>query len=369
MKLSRIAATCLLLFSVPSAVMAVGNGYVSNNNTGTGGYVIFEFTEKGNPLRPVSTGNQAAWPSAIKSGSNILVYGSQFSGTQWNSIHRWISVAGAPYTDTGAVLTSDATEPNGIGPSTTTFDGTTYRIYYLVRGSSGPGTVVKEATSTDGITFTRTGTVFTSGPEAPGGISLSYACTDSGTTYLTIHDYDSTFATAKATIASASSPDGPFSNMGTVISPSGQSGTITGTSNNNFAALSAGSSIVAGHVGVTLNGSVPDPYIATETNGSALWFDRPLSFSPSGVVFADLAKNKVDLSFIRHLPDGTWSGGVTGYGMIPGVQAEYTAPVSSPAVLGPYTIGRGYVLMPYFTSGFGSTENPEPIRTSSGCDQ
>lgn len=336
-------------------------GYVGNANDGSK-YAIFEFTKDGDPLRPVSQGSLdgAAWASPIVDGSNTRVYGSVLASGVWGSIHRWSSIAGAPYVDDGAVLTANASEPYGIGPGALNFDGTTYRLFYLIRGAGGPGVEIALATSTDGLTFTRQGIVYTCGSEAPGGASLSFACTIGSASYLLIHAYAADLQTASSFIASAASPDGPYTFLCSAVEPSGVSGTATGSAGNNFISFTGNGFTEGVPVVIQASDISAQPYIPKEISGNSMWLDRPLECSPNSAPIAQITRNKVDLSYISQLADGTFEGAVTGYGSLP-VLCEYTVKVIAPAITGPWTFAQDYLLKPYFGSGAFSTENPEPI--------
>jgi hypothetical protein len=363
------AASAPILLSCALLTRAHADGYVGNAWGNERKYTVFEFTNGGNALKPVPSVHETAWPSAIRTGvggSIVTVYLSDLFNGRWSRVHRWVSNAGDGYVDGGVVLTANGSEPNGIGPAVTTFDGSLYRIFYLVRGPSGPGLTINLATSSDGINFSRQGVVYTADAEAPGGLSLTYACTDGSTSYLVLHAYSSGFETAKAVIVSAASPDGPYSSPTVVISPSGVTGTISGFAGNNFATLT-GPLTIGRHILVKSGaGSAAEPYTPVEISGRLAWFDRALAQSHSNAPWADAISKKVDLSFITR-SGGTWTGAVTGYGHFPGVVSEYTARASAPSVTGPWTLGPGHLLQPFFNSGNRSSENPEPIRTNSSC--
>lgn len=339
-------------------------GFVGNAYGVEGKYQIFEFTAAGHALRPVSGTSEAAWPSAITIGTTTTVYGSELVSGVWSNIRRWTSVSGAAYTDTGAVFTAGAGEPYGIGPATVTYDGSLYRLFYLIRGSTGPGTSIGLATSTTGTSFTRVGVIYTAGTEAPGGLAVSYACTDDSTSYIVFHGYSTTLTSGTPYLISSTTPSGTYSSPQALLSPSAVGGTVTGTMGNAFASFTG--TMTIGHPTV-VNGTKSEVYIPTETIGSTVYFDRPLDASYSATADADFVKSKADVSFIQKLADGTWTGGVTGYGQFSSVTSEYTARITAPSVTGTWTIGSGYLLNPYFNSGEKSTENPEPIRTDSSC--
>lgn len=354
----RALATCLFL--VPTVANAE---YVGNVHGSDGKYRVFEFTDDGQPWRPVSGVSflGVAWPSAVKIGTTVDVYASDLTSSGWTNIRKWRSVNGAAYTSEGVVLSANSSEPYGIGPATVTYDGTTWRLFYTIRGAFGSSNIAL-ATSTNGTNFTRQGNVYTD--SSIGGISLSYACSDDGDHYLFIHAYNDTQTAANSAVIKASDPDGPYSYLGTTVLAESITGTFSGTAGNSFGAVSGtmppvGSQVVVG-------GDDPEVYRVVSVTGSYVYLDRPLVATVSGVGIKTLASGKADLSFVRKTST-VWTGAMTAYGHYAGKLSEYTAPISASSITGPWAIEPGYFLNPYFNSGRDSTENPEPFRTDSGC--
>ncbi len=361
MKLFSVIGLTAFLF----APIASADGYVGNAYGVEGRYQIFEFTEEGSPLYQISNStNHIAWPSAIRLGPQTTVYASENISGKWQNIRRWVSIDGVHYSDTGSVFSANGSEPYGIGPATVNYDGSTWRMFYLIRGSAGSGTRVGLATSADGVAFTRSGTVFATGSEAPGGAAVSYACTDGSTSYLLIQAYSADLNTGPSLVVSATSPGGKYSLVGMALPPSSASGTITGSAGNNFARFTGAIRI---GVPIVVNDG-PAPYVPTEKSGTVVWLDRPLEKAYSGTAWGEITRSKADMSFIRKTANGSWEGAVTGYGVFPGVLSEYTNPINASSVTGPYIQGSGYFLKPYFNSGKYSTENPEPIRSDATCN-
>lgn len=355
-----LAFLAALFFSAP----VYANGYVGNAFGVEGQYQIFEFTADGHPIRPVSGGKAVAWPSAVRIGNTVRVYGAELVSGRWQNIRLFSSVSGDSYKDNGVVFSANASEPHGIGPATLSFDGAVYRLYYLIRGVGGPGSQIGLATSGDGKVFARQGVVYSAGFEAAGGLSVSYACTDDNVNYLLVHGYSAGHLTAKSMLASSESADGPFEYVSDTMTPTGANGTISGVSGNAFAQFSG--SMTVG-LPVVVNDDGAKPYLPTAVHNNTVYLDRPLEKTHTVAPWADFVSNKIDMSFIRKNSDGSWSGAVTGYGSFNGILSEYTAPAKANAVIGPWAIGDGYYLNPYFNSGKLSTENPEPIRTGSSC--
>lgn len=351
-----IAAVFAILAISPARADYVGNAFGVENI-----YQVFEFTDGGNPYRPVSGGAHAAWPSSVDIGATRAVYASEFSGGKWGTVKKWVSNSGGAYTSSGVVFTSGALEPNGVGPTVTTYDGSTFRLFYSVRGAVNGRYSIGLAKSADGSSFTRAGTVYF---DTVNPLSVSYACTDGATSYLLVHEYTPNMETAKTVLLSASDPDGPYGKVTTIFPHSGISGTLTGSAGNQFAAFTGGLRV---GVPVVVNGAAASVYIPREIVGNFAYFDRPLVENYTGAAWGEHFRNKADLSFIRK-NGAAWAGALTGYGAFPGVISEFTQPVNAPSAAGPWSLGSGYFLQPYFNSGKTSTENPEPVRVDATCD-
>lgn len=364
----RFALVLLLSLSCSPAALA---GYVGNTFGSEGKYKIFQFSKSGNPLRPISDDSfeGVAWPSAIKIDSATHVYASVRVDGKWQEIHRWTSVSGAPYVHHGAVLSANAAEQFGIGPATVTYDGAKVRIFYVKRAHAGPGATVDVAESTDsGATFVRKGTVYSaSSTHAPGGVSVSYACTDGANHYLFLHGYASDIGTASSFVAAATAIDGRYSDVAQTVPNNGATGTFTGIAGNSFGVYSG--SVLPKQALVFNDGIKAEAYVAEEVIGTVVYLDRPLEKNYTNVPVASFISKKADLSFVRRLSSGKWVGAITGYGQFPGVTSEFTGHVSAPSLSGPWKVDGGYFLNPYFNSGELSTENPEPIRTSASCSE
>lgn len=354
-----------LLFSPASA-----ESYVANSYGVEGRYQVFTFSKRGVPKRRVSGRYDSAWPSAIQIGRKLHVFASVRRGNRWTEVRRWTSISGGAFRDDGAVLTEGPGEPHGIGPATVTFDGNVFRAFYLVRGKGGPGGSIGLAVSADGRSFRKVGTVFEAGPEAAGGIAVSYACTDGPRSYLFLHSYEPGHKVAASAVATSDAPDGPYVGLQSTFMNSQAEGYLSGrigdtVANRDYLAGSAGE-IEAGRPIVVLDGG-PESYVVKRVAGSKLFLDRPLAKSYDGAPFADFLRSKVDLSFVAKDSRGAWQGAVTGYGQFDGVTSEYTAPIVARSVTGPWRTTEGYFVSPYFPSGRLSTENPEPIRRGAAC--
>lgn len=341
-------------------------GFVANAYGSSGKYRVFEFTSAGNLVRPVTpmSALDSAWPAAVEHNGTRHVFVSELVNGTWARIRLYTSLAGGVYADAGVVFEAGSEEPHGVGPTDLTFDGTTWRLFYLIRGDAGPGRSIGLAISNDGVNFARQGVVYTAAREAPGGLSLSYACSEPGRHHLLIHAYSSDLVTASSFLATASSVSGPYTFSATTLTPSAAGGTITGLAGDSFAVFTGTIQpgrpiVVAGPTGVA-------PYFVTEVVGSILYLNRPLEMNYREAAFADTFARKVDLSFIRKSGAG-WVGAATGYGSLHGLFAEYSGPVYAPSITGPWKHGKGHFLSPYFNEGRISTENPSPVRTNPSC--
>lgn len=350
----------VLFFMLPYD-QAIAEGYVGNTFGIEGKYRIFEFLPSGQPLKPVTNAETSrAWPSAIKFHGITRVFASEYSGAKWGSIKLYTSTGGV-YSETATVYIADrVSEQYGIGPSTVTYDGNKYRSYYLIRGPNGPGSSIGLAISSDGLTFKKVGVVFRSSSY---DLSLSYVCTNEKTTYLLLQRYNNDHTEAVSIIAASDNLNGPFSYVATVLRPNKSGGTITGSVGNAFASFTGDMRIGEP---IVVNGQAVEYYIPKVVHGTTVYFDRPLDESVQATPYANIISRKPDLSFIRKM-DSKWVGAVTGYGQFPNITSEITVPVSAPSLSGPWQIGSGYFLNPYFESGKLTTENPEPIRIDHTC--
>lgn len=359
-----MAAVVALLSVHASASPSFSTGYVGNAMGMEGRYQVFEFTDGGMPLKPVSGNLTVAWPSGLVDGARKTVYAVEHSGGKWSHVRRWTSLDDGAYVGGEVVFPAGPSEPFGIGPATLTYDGQTYRLYYLIRGPNGPGQHIGLATSVDGTQFTRVGVVFSAGANAPGGVSVSYACSHDGESYLLLHGYSSDLQIANSILASAESPDGPYSFETVLFAPSLSNGVITGSAGNQFATFTGSMPLGVPIVVNDPTGTIV--YVPREIRGSIVYLDRPLVRTMNSVPWRDHLSLKADVSFIAYRDNG-WIGAVTGYGQFPGRTSEYTSPIRSIEPEGPWTTGHGFFLSPYFNSGMFSTENPEPFRSSDSC--
>lgn len=360
-KLARFFLSLLTVFAL--SVPAMAGDFVGNTFGTEGRYQVFEFTDNGMAVKPVSGSRYAAWPSAIRLDNTKIVFGSENVDGRWTNVRKWVSTGTGPYVDAGVVLAAGPNEPNGIGPATVTYDGGTYRLFYVIRGAQGGVHSIGLAKSTDGTNFVKSGTVFSESSPEVGAVSVSYACSDGRESFLLLHVYNRDLSAAMSLLAVARKPDGPYEKDVMILNQSGVGGSITGIAGNQFGSFTGGMRL---GLPVVINGSQAAAYIPVQIKGSAVYFDRPLAENAQLTPWAEHFRNKADVSFVARTDSG-WIGAVTGYGQFQNVTSEYTSPMSARDVRGPWTVESGFFLQPYFNSGRYSTENPEPIRSSASC--
>lgn len=145
---------------------AIARSWFLNGMGSDGIYHIWEFGDDGlvsglaPALSPPSGVLHLAWPSAIAPDSRTRrLYASAYT-TGWFQVRLWTSTNGGAWIPQGIAFQSDASEPGGIGPAQVVYEpgaAAPYMIYYLDRASNQ----IKLATSVDGMTFARQGTVIT----------------------------------------------------------------------------------------------------------------------------------------------------------------------------------------------------------------
>jgi hypothetical protein len=351
-------------------------------------YQLWAFGDDGLPLHaaPVITpppgAQHVAWPIAIRVGTEVRVYASIYDGG-WNKLRLWTSTDGLSFTDRGTVFAADGDEPFGIGPAHIMYDASTYVMYYAVRSASGPSPDIAIATSTDGLTWARQGVAISASlPEEAGGLSMSYACRMADGNYaLFYHGYNSDLSKAVALVATSSNPIGSFGNRTIIKSWDGFSTTITGTAGEGTGNVaSSGGTVGAAGEDVAVSATVPigipllindasrETIVVKRQDGDRVWFDRPLLSAHSAAPIVSMARNKVDISHARQLPDGTWRGIFSLYNPVGAIAAEYTTEASAPALTGPWQwSGTGLRFQPWLPGVKYSLENPTPLASDASC--
>ena len=343
------------------------------NNQGTDGrYRIFIFSNEGLRLRPVTADKfqHVAWPSAIRHGELVYVFASAYEDGGWRRIHRWKSSDRVSYEYDGVVFEASDEERFGIGPAHVMFDPSAeypFTMYYLVRGRDGPGNEIRVATSKDGASWSRVGIAITKKiPFESGGLSVSYACKFEDRVFLFFHGYSRDLKRAVSLVAESKNGI-DFTNRRVILKPDGFGTTIMAKSGKKTAEFN----LRQPKVGVPLvlfngkNRQVVTPIIV---EGIKVLFDSILLDDYEPGIAVSIYKNKIELSYAKVRPDGSWIGIATGYGALGTVSAEYTSTFSAAHVSGPWQpLGEGLRFSPYFPEGEWSTENPEPISSHSKC--
>lgn len=179
-----------------------------------------------NPAPAVPTSPAPAWddkttqePSVIKLAANSYVMwyeGTNAAGQKHEQIGRatsadgvtWVKSATPVLTHTGINGTFDK---NGVGDPTVLFDGVTYRMWYAGRENAATKNKIGLATSTDGITWTRSPSnpvlVPTAGTFDTVGVSGPQVIFDAGTSTYHLW-YTGLDGTGVTRIGHATSPDG-----------------------------------------------------------------------------------------------------------------------------------------------------------------
>lgn len=362
--LERLVAAILLF--VPTS--SIAQEYVFNAFGHSGKYNVFTADADGwvNSFTPVPTPSgslHVAWPSAVARNGVTALFASLYA-TKWGSIGRWTRT-GTTWSYHGPVLSSDANEPHGIGPAWVGYDqaASQWLMYYTVRNPAAGA--VHRATSPDGISWVRHGTILAPVSSAPGGYSMSYACRDDdGHYYLVVHGYNDDLSTGKAMIAKAASNAGPFSPPTVVLSGDNFASTTWGRSGNALLAFPAG---VVAPTGIPLVIASDEVVVVQKQVGNTAYLKWPLRADYTWATIVSAGARKVDLSYIRRSGSG-WTGIITMYGATGAVTNEFTSGVRASSPMGPWALARdGLSINPFFAEGRRSAENPQTISADMSC--
>lgn len=369
-------AAALVAASLCGSMQAGASQWYLNGKGASNNYQIWAFGDDGFPLSldpvilPPSGVTHLAWPSAVREGSIVRTYVSAYSGG-WNTIRLYTSPDGLSFTDQGVIFSADASEPYGVGPAYVMRDAggpDPYVLFYLVRGAGGPGNRIAVATSSDGISWTRRGSVISASlPQEADGLSMSYACkTQAGQYVLAYHGYYAGLTKGAALLATAAAPTSSFSGKIIAKLPDEFASVLTATAGQNTATVPAGVAVPLG-IPLLISDASREHVIAKRQDGVRIWLDRPLLSSHSSAALLSVAKAKVDISYVQEKPDGSWAGIATLYGPA-ALVAEYTTGVKAQSLNGPWTYdGLGFRFQPWLPSFLYSLENPTPLVSSSSC--
>ena len=340
-------------------------------------YQIWAYRDDGfpssiKPVIPLPSGASAlAWPSAIQVGSIVRVYAS-VKYESWSAVRLWTSHDGINFADQGVVFTSNSDEPHGIGPTYVMYEPSVsepYKMYYLVRGASGPGPSIAVATSTDGINWTRYGKVISASlTEEAGGLSMSYACRRANGNYVLVyHGYSSDLSKGVALVAQANSPTSTFTGKTIIKSYDGFDATINAAAGRNFGTVPSGITVPLGIPLLVLDEN-REQIVAKAQDSTRVWFDRPFLYSHSSTPIYSMARRKVEASYLKELWDGSWKGIFTIYNPVDNVAAEYTTEASASSLTGTWSYtGSGFRFQPWIPDVFWSIENPTPLLSHASC--
>jgi hypothetical protein len=376
-----IAILAALFFALPA-----GAGYVLNGAGPSGVYSIFRVDDLGSPtdnariIDPSGSGFDAShvyWPSAVKVGTDIYVYATGHDASGNLSLGLWISTNGVTFSRFGQVL-APAGDEGQIGMSHVAHDpddkAAPFKVWYTTRYTTPPGrgTEVRYATSTDGKSWTRVGTVLTAAESgATDGVSTDYVCKD-GDTWRLLYGagYDSPLK-FRADEATSTTPGGAFTRTGTIFSPGGidVAVTTTLTAGTRYIPVASVSGIAAGDVLVISDGTQSKVQrIEVEkvnTTYSAVISTEPVYAVAASQRLRSVYLNKMSPSFVYRDANNDLVGHFTGWGQWPGTLSEYTFAVKRS---GQTFVNEGKQLFrPFGPGNFYSFENPSPIRTGVDC--
>lgn len=342
--------------------------YYLNGRTTSGSYKIFAIDPNGYPcnlnpvINPPTGKTHIAWPNCIKAGATYKVWASTFTASSglWDCLRLLTSTDGITFSDQGDVFTANGSETAGIGPTAIMYDPSgaqPYLMYYLIRGA--PGLTIGSATSNDGITWIRQGIVYTSpgtGDEA-GGVSVSYALKEDGEYIIGLHCYDNSGHGISKMLRCATAT-GTFTIKATILSNDAWSATVTTTAEQSYGTIPGGVTVPLG-IPLVFAGTKQEINVAKSQLGTTIWFERPFTQTMSSVNVYSFVKMNADISMITKNLDGTWSGFVTGYAPDASVFAEYSSSVSCNSMAGTWAYsGTGLPFKQWLASNLVSYENP-----------
>ncbi|MCA9880651.1 MAG: hypothetical protein KC442_22800 [Thermomicrobiales bacterium] len=348
-----------------------------NANGTTNTYQIFAFNDDGTPqsVTPVASPEaplvHLAWPSAIQVKNERWLLASGYDGSQWGSVHRWVSTDNGPWVAKGPWLTADASEPYGLGPAHVLIDPEApepFSVIYLVRGASGPGDTIAVATSADGVTWRRHGPILSKSlPQEAGGLTLGYACRDTAGQWVVWYSgYSTDLTRAAALVATGDSLLHPMVDKIVMMEGDNNSTGITANQAENTAIV--GTTLKLGTPHLIIDGAHNELVVPVVQDDSRIWLDRPLLYQHTNATIVSMAARKVEPSYAQEQPDGSWKAIMTVYGPQPGIFAEYTTEASAPNLNGPWTFdASGIRFSPWLNSTRYSTENPTPLAHGPSC--
>ncbi len=339
-----------------------------NGKTNNGTYKIFAFDDDGLPasinpvIHNIAGVSDIVWPSAFKQNGTTHVFASCQVNGKWTNIRRFTAPDELTFIDAGVAVAALPSEPAGIGPAAILHDATLaepFVMYFTVRGTPFLNVACATAANIQGP-WTRRGIVYTgSGTDEAGGVSVSYAFKEGNEYILGIHCYDAALNIANSKIVRSTNALGTFGNKAILMQPDGFISTFQGGIRGNWGIVPAGVTFPIGIPMVCRSGANQQVNVIEKQKGNVIWFKYPfLADYTQNATVTSFARLKADISHIEKLPDGTWTGFVTGYGSQL-IMCEYVARVASPTLTGNWQYVRDGLMFPVFYDGtVGSMENP-----------
>jgi len=376
----------VMVASPPSPVEApaeVASWYL-NGRAGGQPYRIFRFGADGaaSPstavVAPSGTGFDAqhvAWPSAIRTPHGVFLYASGFDGIGWNAVGLWVSQDGVNFRRKGPVLRASADEPRGIGPAQVTYDPQArhpFGMYYLVRGSLGPGHAVRYATSDDGEHWKRRGglALVSTRAEERSGLAVGYVCRARDGQWHLFYGAYPTINSAVAMVASSRRPGGPFARKHVLMKGDGISVRVrSAPRGTDMIEVHGSKKLIAGspYLLAGSGGLRSELVVVNRIFGTTAYLDRRTLYDHDGDHLMTITRSKLDPSYAREAQNG-WDGIFTAYGPIPGVTAEYTVRVRGRDLKTSWrTEGSGVAFEPNALQTQDSLENPTPLVEGPDC--
>jgi hypothetical protein len=385
-KPAGVVAAGALLATACGAADAPDFVYALNAQGDLHRYLIVEYGADGAPRDPEPLAHpdtagaiHLAWPSYILDHGERRLLVFMFRDGRWGALGLWREGADGMLGFEGVVFEAGEDEPHGIGPGHVGYlpgVDEPYHLYYLIRGPVGPGLEVRLATSPDGRTWTRHGTVYTAqAPNEAFGLGPSHVCrTPKGEWLLLYQGFpDAAHEYGVAMAAVADDPRGPFRNP-LVLADRDASDVM------------ALEPVAAGDATLTLQGTAllqPGPYVLTGADGlpepvqvtevrsgGELVLSEPVRAGYSQPRLASALRRKVDVSQIGPTDEGGWIGYFTAFGQFDGVTSEYVYRMTAPDWRGPWALsseGPQPWFSPHTAEGRLSTENPDRLSADMEC--
>lgn len=385
---TRIASVTWALLAAACAPAAAPPDplYALNAQGEAGRYMIVEYEADGAPVGPtplahpdIAAAGHLAWPSYILDDGERRLFAFLFRDGRWDALGLWQEGAEGMLGFDGVVFEAGEDEPHGIGPGHVGYlpgVDEPYHLYYLVRGPAGPGFEVRLATSSDGRTWTRHGTVYTArSPFEAYGLGPSHVCrTPQGEWLLLYQGFpDSAHEFGLAMAAAADDPRGPFHNPLVLAGHDGSTvmalkpvaaGDVT-LKLVETTPLRPGSYVLVG------SDERPEPVQVMEVrSGGELLLREPVQAGHAQPRLASALRRKVDVSQIGPTDDGSWIGYFTAFGQFDGVTSEYVYRMTAPDWQGPWTLSSEGPQPWFFAQipeGRFSMENPDRLSVDMEC--